>query len=145
MAEIAVRNGMKVCGTLFDLHKFFDTVEPLPLLDSLRKQCIQGSLQPTGGNGSDDTGMNFYFMEKFTPEMLHGSAKTYRKTSKGCDHWLATELDLPMHLLIPIANAIDSCLVTMAWAHQILCNLHPELMKASGGARIIYSQDSQAV
>ena len=29
-AEIAVRNGSKVCGTFFDLEKCFDTVEPLP-------------------------------------------------------------------------------------------------------------------
>ena len=34
VAEIATKNGLKVCGSFFDLQKFFDTVEPRPLLDS---------------------------------------------------------------------------------------------------------------
>ena len=33
-AEIAVRNNKKVCGTFFDMMKFFDTVQPRPLFQS---------------------------------------------------------------------------------------------------------------
>jgi hypothetical protein len=36
-AEIAHRNGMKVVATLFDLAKFFDTVEPQPLAESIEQ------------------------------------------------------------------------------------------------------------
>ena len=35
VAEVAVRNGNKVCATLFDLHKFYDIVEAQPLYDSI--------------------------------------------------------------------------------------------------------------
>ena len=34
-AEIAHRNGLKCCGIFFDLEKFFDSVEPLPLLEAI--------------------------------------------------------------------------------------------------------------
>jgi len=35
LAEIAMKNGHKVCGTFFDLQKFFDTVESTPLYESV--------------------------------------------------------------------------------------------------------------
>ena len=34
-AEIAVRNGKQVCGSFFDLQKFFDSVSPQALYDSI--------------------------------------------------------------------------------------------------------------
>jgi hypothetical protein len=33
-AEIAVRNKKKVCGSFFDLRKFFDTIQPVPLFEA---------------------------------------------------------------------------------------------------------------
>ena len=34
-AEVSVLNGLKVCGTFFDLHKFYDTVQPEPLFEAI--------------------------------------------------------------------------------------------------------------
>ena len=31
VSEIAVRNGLQVCGSFFDMAKFFDTVQAQPL------------------------------------------------------------------------------------------------------------------
>ena len=83
------------------------------------------------------TDSNQYDMEVFSADILRKSAKTYRKTSKGSDHWLASELCVDDVILKPIACAIDLCVVHLSWSHQMLCNLHPELLKISGGARTI--------
>ena len=69
--------------------------------------------------------------------MLLKSASSYKKVSKGSDHWLASELVLPLKVLEPIASAMDHQVVELSWAHQILLNLHPELGKDSGGFRTI--------
>ena len=37
MAEISFRNGLRVCATLFDLHQFFETVEPISMLEAIRQ------------------------------------------------------------------------------------------------------------
>ena len=70
-------------------------------------------------------------------DLLFQSATTYRKISKGSDHWLASELCLPCEVLEPIAEAIDCSLVLLAWPHQILLLMNPELGKESGGVRTI--------
>ena len=56
-------------------------------------------------------------------------ARTYKKVSKGSDHWLVCEPDLPEVLAAPIAKAVDNAMLSHAWAHQSLLNLHPELGK----------------
>ena len=72
-----------------------------------------------------------YDAPKFTVQDLNRSTRTYRKSSKGSDHWLASELaGLPLVVASPIAEAIDSAVVAQSWAHQSLLNLHPELSKA---------------
>ena len=43
----------------------------------------------------------------FTSELLFNSAKSYKKTSKGSDHWLSVEVCLPVPVLDPLAHAID--------------------------------------
>ena len=50
---------------------------------------------------------------------------------------MAIELDLPDIVLEPIASAIDFSVCQLAWAHQLLLNLHPELGKPGGGFRTI--------
>ena len=35
-SEICVRNKMQVCAALYDLHKFFDTIDPMALVDALK-------------------------------------------------------------------------------------------------------------
>ena len=139
------------------------------VLNRLRNICIKGSRAlvgsslgqpcrlPTGTSEAESApptqsqaslvpndGMNFYLLDTLTPEVLLRSAKTYRKVSKGCDHWLAVDLLVPINVLAPIASAIDSAIIDMAWAHQMLCNLHPELLIAAGGGED-HSQDSEAV
>ena len=76
-------------------------------------------------------------MNKFAADTLTSSAKGYKKVSKGSDHWLATELMLATDIIAPIAHAIDFAVNQLAWPHQMLLNLNPELAKASGGTRTI--------
>lgn len=99
------------------------------VLRKLRDCCRQGL--------SAHVGLDKFDMEMFSLSMLRGSAKNYRKNFKGSDHWLATELMLDDVVLEPIASAIDLCVVNLTWAPQMLCNLNPELLKATGGARTI--------
>ena len=66
-----------------------------------------------------------YDAPRFTVDKLAGSAKNYRKISKGSDHWLAAELRLPLDILQPIADAIDNACCQLAWPHQMLLNLNP--------------------
>ena len=76
-------------------------------------------------------------MPPFTSDLLLGSAKGYKKTSKGSDHWLSVEVCLPVPVVDPLAHAIDFSITLMAWPHQNLLNLHPELGKVGGGFRTI--------
>ena len=99
------------------------------VLGKLRAKCYNGI--------SGSSVENFYDMPEFTSSLLFGSAKSDRKISEGSDHWLASELLLPPKLLQPIAKAIDLSVTSMAWAHQMLCNLHPELLKDLGGTQTI--------
>ena len=57
--------------------------------------------------------------------------------SKGSDHWLSSEILLPDEVLEPIADAIDFSVCILAWPHQMLFQLMPELGKAAGGFRTI--------
>ena len=47
-AEICVRNNLKVCATLYDLHKFFDTIDPIALVDASTKTFFLPSMRPSG-------------------------------------------------------------------------------------------------
>ena len=99
------------------------------MLQKMSSKCVEGlSLE------SHDI---LYDMLTFTTNMLIHFAKTYRKVSKGSDHWLASESVLPEKVAAPIAKSIDNVVVSQAWAHQYLLNLHSELGKASGGFRTI--------
>ena len=80
---------------------------------------------------------NRFDMPKFTSKDLFDSAKTYKKVSKGSDLWLSSEILLPEEVLEPIANAIDYSVCMLAWPHQMLFQLMPELGKAAGGFRTI--------
>ena len=80
---------------------------------------------------------NMYDIPTFTTNMLLHSARTYKKISKGSDHWLASELDLPTKVAASIAESVNEAVVSLAWPHQSLLNLHPELGKSSGGFRTI--------
>ena len=73
----------------------------------------------------------------FLAKNLRQSAKTYRNFSKGSDHWLASEFDLPNELLEPIASAIDSAVVMQSWPRQMLMIISPELGEDSGGVPTI--------
>ena len=84
-----------------------------------------------------DTSFDEFDTPLFTSVLLLGSAKTYRKTSKGSDHWLSVEVCLPVPVVDPLAHAIDFSITLMAWPHQNLLNLHPELSKIGGGFRTI--------
>ena len=81
------------------------------------------------------SGENQFDTPQFTEDALPHSAKGYRKISKGSDHWLATELRIDPKALRPIADALDHACCALAWPHQMLLNLNPELAKASGGTR----------
>ena len=87
---------------------------------------------------SPDSPSDVFDMPQFDYQMLYKSAKTYRKDSKGSDHWHRKELEhLPQQIGKPIAHAIDDAVIELAWPHQNLCNLMPERGKPSGGARCI--------
>ena len=69
--------------------------------------------------------------------LLYRSAKSYTKIFKGSDHWLASDILLADELLKPVAHAIDYSVCSLAWPHQMLLVLNPELLKPSGGFRTI--------
>ena len=70
-------------------------------------------------------------------ECIGAVCQKVQKVSKNSDHWLAWELRLPDMIVAPIADVIDSAIAALAWPHQMLLNLNPELAKASGGTRTI--------
>ena len=99
------------------------------VLAKLRQSCRSGV--------GMESSLNHNFAPTFTTKCLFNSAEKYKKVSKGSDHWLASELCLPDVVLDPIAHSIDEQVVALAWAHQSLLNLHPELGKDAGGFRTI--------
>jgi hypothetical protein len=99
------------------------------VIANLRDSCLSGLRL----NATD----NKFDMPKFTSKNLFDSAKTYKKVSKGSDHWLSSEILLPDEVLEPIAEAIDFSVCSLAWPHQMLFQLMPELGKAAGGFRTI--------
>ena len=59
------------------------------VLQNLRAQCLSGL--------SRTSVPDKYDMPRYTAEMLFDSARKYKKTSKGSDHWLASEISgLPL-------------------------------------------------
>lgn len=94
------------------------------VIEQLRQECMAGL--------SLDSKRDFLDMSEFSSKLLFESAKTYSKVSKGSDNWLASEILLPDEVLQPIAHAIDMSVCTLAWPHQMLLVLNPELRKAVG-------------
>ncbi len=80
------------------------------VLEKMRNACTAGLRVETSFDEFD--------MPPFTSDLLLGSAKTYRKTSKGSDHRLSVEVCLPVPVLDPLAHAIDFSITLMAWPQQ---------------------------
>ena len=70
--------------------------------------------------------------------MLRNVAKKYKKKSRGTDHWEASEIAALLDIALgPITQTVQMAIDWLAWAIQMICNLHPELMKAKGEQRTV--------
>ena len=95
------------------------------VLNDMRRACVSGLRH--------DSNPEMFDVPPFSHSDLFSSAKTYKKTSKGSDNWLASEVLLPVPVGSPLSHAIDFSVSLLAWPHQNLLNIHPELGKTGGG------------
>ena len=104
----------------------------------MSKQALQQLRELCQSQLSHLSPPNMFDCDQFSCQSLLRAAKKYKKSSKGSDHWLASELaNLPDEVLSPIADAVDLGIVMLSWAHQMLLEINPELGKPGGGERTI--------